>query len=86
MNKLKRDKQEAVIRCLVNGSSVRATERMTDVHRDTILRLLVKVGDNCKRLMDSELRGLQCKHIQMDEIWTLYPRQVKNIVRVLDQT
>lgn len=33
---LRREKQEAVIRCLVNGASVRATERMTGVHRDTI--------------------------------------------------
>jgi transposase-like protein len=43
-------KRELVIRCLVNGSSVRATERMTTVHRDTILRFLVKVGAGCERM------------------------------------
>jgi len=39
MNKLKPEKQVAVIRALVEGSSIRSTERMTGVHRDTIMRL-----------------------------------------------
>jgi len=52
MNKLKPEKQETVIRCLVDGSSVRATERIAGVHRDTILRLMVRVGNGCEKLMD----------------------------------
>lgn len=86
MNKLRRDRQEAVIRCLMNGASVRATERMTDVHRDTILQLLVRVGDNCKRLMDAEQRGLQCKHIQMDEIWTFVGKKQRRLIESDDQS
>lgn len=68
MNKLNRGKQTAIVSCLVNGSSVRATERITGVHRDTILRHLVKIGDGCQALMDSEFRNLKCKRIQIDEI------------------
>ena len=70
MNKLKREKQEAVIRCLVNGNSIRATERITGVHRDTITRLMVKVGKGCRSIMDEELRDLDCRRIQIDEIWS----------------
>ena len=40
MNKLKIDKQATVIGGLVEGNSIRSTERMTGVHRDTICRLL----------------------------------------------
>ena len=47
MNKLKAEKQVAVIRALVEGSSIRSTERMTGVHRDTIMRLGVQVGTTC---------------------------------------
>lgn len=68
-NVLKREKQEMVIRCLVNGSSIRATERMTGVHRDTIMRLMVRVGSGCEQIMDSEMRDLDCRHLQLDEIW-----------------
>ncbi len=34
-NVLKREKQEQVITALVEGSSIRSTERMTGVHRES---------------------------------------------------
>ena len=43
-NVLKRDKQVAVISMLLEGSSVRSAERITGIHRDTILRLMVRVA------------------------------------------
>jgi IS1 family transposase len=55
---------------LVEGVSIRSIERLTDTHRDTILRLLVSVGDRCQRLLNDRLRGFQCEHLQLDEIWT----------------
>jgi hypothetical protein len=39
MNILPFDQQIAVISSLVEGCSIRATERLTGVHRDTIMRL-----------------------------------------------
>ena len=53
-NVLKKEKQQAVVGALVEGSSIRSTERMTGVHRDTIMRLMLRVGDGCEALMDSE--------------------------------
>ncbi len=69
MNKLKTEKKQAVIGALVEGNSIRSTERMTGVHRDTIMRLLLRVGDGCERLMDERMHDLSCKTIQVDEIW-----------------
>lgn len=69
-NVLSSDKKLAVIHQLVEGSSIRSTERITGVHRDTICRLLVKVGNQCRELMDDRMRGLTLKHLQVDEIWT----------------
>jgi transposase len=48
-NVLNTDKQIAVIAALAEGSSIRAIERMTGVHRDTIMRLGVRVGQGCTR-------------------------------------
>lgn len=70
MNTLKPEKRLAVIGALVEGNSVRSVERMTGVHRDTILRLLVKVGGNCRELMDRQMRNPSCQRVQADEIWT----------------
>ena len=43
-NVLPQEKQQAIIHLLVEGNSIRSIERLTNVHRDTIMRLAVKVG------------------------------------------
>ena len=55
MNILKSEKQGMIIGGLVEGSSIRSIERMSGVHRDTIMRLLVRVGDTCEEIMDSAM-------------------------------
>ena len=79
MNKLKPDKQEAVIRALVEGSSIRSTERMTDVHRDTIMRLMLRVGETCEDVLDAMMRGLRCQRIEVDEIWCYVGKKQRHI-------
>ncbi len=69
MNVLREDKQVAVISALVEGNSIRSVERMTGVHRDTIMRLLIRVGEGCLGLLDETMRGLSCRSLQVDEIW-----------------
>jgi hypothetical protein len=54
---------------LAEGSSIRSIVRLTGVHRDTIMRLGVKVGQGCTTLMDKKMRNLDCKRLEMDEIW-----------------
>jgi len=68
-NVLNTDKQITVIAALAEGSSIRSIERMTGVHRDTIMRLGVKVGQGCTALMDGTMRNLPCTRLEMDEIW-----------------
>jgi IS1 family transposase len=68
-NVLSIDKQVAIISALAEGSSIRAIERMTGVHRDTIMRLGIRVGQGCASLLDQKMRGLSCQHLQFDEIW-----------------
>ena len=55
---------------LVEGMSVRSIQRVTGVHRDTVLDLLVHVGEKCEQLMDEKIRKVQVKDIQLDEIWS----------------
>ncbi len=70
MNRLSLDRRTAAIGCLVEGNSIRSTERMTGIHRDTVMRLLVEVGTGCAALMDEQMRELPCQRLQVDEIWT----------------
>ena len=63
------DKAVLCLRLLVEGNSVRSVERITDVHRDTILRLLVVAGERCERLMEERISNLEVDDVQADELW-----------------
>lgn len=65
MNRLNLDRRTQIVSALVEGNSIRSTERMTGVHRDTIMRLLVEVGTGCAELMDEKMRELPCRRIQV---------------------
>lgn len=74
-NVLKRDLQKAVLWHLVEGNTIRSTERLTGVHRDTICRLVVKFGGQCREFLDCQLRDLTLRHIQCDEVWTFVAKK-----------
>ena len=78
-NILKREKQVAIIAALAEGSSIRSIERMTDVHRDTIMRLGVRIGQGCMRVMDEKMRDLTCYDLQLDEIWGFIGKKQRRI-------
>jgi IS1 family transposase len=78
-NVLNMDKQIMVIGALAEGSSIRSIERMTGVHRDTIMRLSVKVGQGCTALMDSSMRNLPCTRLEMDEIWGFIGKKERHV-------
>jgi IS1 family transposase len=68
-NNLPIEKQTAIISALAEGSAIRQIERMTGVHRDTIMRLGVRVGKGCASLLNSKMRNLPCEQLQFDELW-----------------
>jgi IS1 family transposase len=78
-NILPREKQILCIGALAEGQSIRAIERLTGIHQDTICRLGVRVGNACERIMDEQMRGLGCSTIQMDEIWGFIGKKQKNL-------
>ena len=79
-NILKTDKQIAVIAALAEGSSIRSIERITGIHRDTIMRLGVQVGQGCTALMDAKMRDLSCNRLEMDEIWGFVGKKERNVI------
>ena len=79
MNKLSIEKRTQVIKALVDGNSIRATCRITNTAKGTVLRLLRDVGRACAEYQDKHLRNLPCKRIQCDEIWSFCYAKQKNV-------
>jgi IS1 family transposase len=79
MNVLPIEKQIQIISALVEGNSIRATSRMVGVEHKTVMRVLLRVGDKCQRLLDEKMRALPCRVVQCDEIWTFVGKKEKRV-------
>jgi transposase-like protein/IS1 family transposase len=70
---------ESALHCLLEGCSIRSTERLTGLNRNTIMRLLLVAGEHSSRLMDTRMRGLSARYLQVDEIWTYVGKKRRNV-------
>ncbi len=80
-NNLDNEKKVLAVSMLCEGSSIRAIERMTSIHRDTVMRLGVRIGEACAKIQDSKLRNLSSREIEVDEIWGFIGAKRKNAER-----
>src|SRR4051794_10461786 len=78
MNILPFDRKVRVISALVEGCSIRATERLCEVHRDTIMRLAVAVGEGCQHLHDALMRDVHVNLLELDEIWSFIGKKERH--------
>jgi IS1 family transposase len=78
-NVLSTAKRVQIISALVEGVSVRATARMCDVSKDTVMKLGVDLGKACAGYQDAAFRNLTCKRLQIDEIWNFVYSKAKNV-------
>jgi transposase-like protein len=85
-NVLPKDKQITIISALAEGSSMRAITRMTGIHRDTVCRLGVHIGQGCARLLDEKMRNLECHYLQFDELWGFIDKKQKHVTMDDDPT
>ncbi len=64
-----KEKAVLALRLLLEGNSIRSTERITELDRNTIMSMLVKAGDRCQTLMVSKIQNLPVQDVEADEIW-----------------
>lgn len=57
------------LRLLIEGNFLSSTERITDIDRNTITKLLVLAGEKCEKLMGRLIVNVPVKDVQADEIW-----------------
>ena len=81
MNTLTRPQQVLILKCLVDGMSIRATTRVTGVARNTVARLIVETGKVCADFQHRALRDLPCERVQVDEVWSFVYAKEKNVPR-----
>jgi transposase-like protein/IS1 family transposase len=73
------EKAILALRMLLEGSSVRSVERVTELHRDTILKLLVVTGEKCEKIMGRYIRNVQVDDVEVDEVWAFIGKKEKRV-------
>jgi transposase-like protein/IS1 family transposase len=75
------EKAVLCLQLLVEGNSIRSTERITGVNRNTILDLLVLAGEKCERLLAEKIKGVPVRDVQCDEMWGYVGMKQKTMKR-----
>jgi len=78
-NVLSTAKRVQIVSALVEGCGIRATARMANVSKDTVMKLWREIGEACIRYQDVTFRNLTCKRLQVDEIWSFVYAKAKNV-------
>src|SRR5579872_1265096 len=79
MNKLDTAKRAQIVSGIVEGCSIRSISRMTGASKNTIVKLLIELGAACAEYMDKTFVNLNCKRVQVDEIWSFCYAKAKNV-------
>jgi len=64
------DQAVQVVSLITEGMSIRATSRLTGLHKNTIMGLLHTIGQNCQRVLESKIQGVRANFVQADEAWS----------------
>jgi len=81
MNRLTAERRAAIVRALAEGNSIRATARLTDTAKATVLKLLVELGEFCSVYQDYAHRNLKSHRVEADGIWSFVGANQKNATR-----
>jgi transposase-like protein/IS1 family transposase len=63
-------KAAQIIELICEGMSIRAVTRIAKVGKNTVLDLLVHVGEKCEEYMEENIRGVFVGECQVDELWS----------------
>jgi IS1 family transposase len=76
MYQLNTEKRIQIINLLVEGNSVRATSRLSGVAFNTVIKLLVQVGNACESFHNRHVLDVASRQVQCDEMWNfLYSKK-----------
>lgn len=73
------EKAVIALKLLLEGSSVRSIERITELHRDTILKVLVAAGEKAERVMARKIVNVQVRDVEADEVWSFIGKKEKRV-------
>jgi IS1 family transposase/lambda repressor-like predicted transcriptional regulator len=72
-------KAEQIISLLVEGMSIRAISRLTGVDQNTIMSLLLTVGEKCRNIFNNKVHDIKAHYVELDELWCFVHTKEKRL-------
>ena len=79
MNKLSSQERAHILQLLCEGMAIRSIVRVTGVSKNTVAKLLIDAGAACQTYHDTNVRDLNSRRVQCDEIWSFCYAKQKNV-------
>jgi len=73
------DKALLAVQLLLEGNSIRSTERISGLDRNTIMRVLVLAGAKCEQVSEKMIRNVPVRDVEADEIWSFIGKKEKKV-------
>ena len=68
-----------ILHLLCEGNSIRSVTRLTGASKNTVIKLLIDTGKACMAFHDTNVRNVNTKRVQVDEIWSFTYAKQKNV-------
>lgn len=69
------EKIRKIIHLASKGDSVRTTARLLDLDKDTVNRVILRVGEHCASVLADLLTSLEMSETQLDELWAFIKKK-----------
>ena len=79
MKLLSPEKRVQILHLLCEGSSIRSVTRLTGASKNTVIKLMLDAGKACYAFHYENVRNVQTKRVQVDEIWSFTYAKQKNV-------
>jgi hypothetical protein len=73
------EKAEQIIALMLEGMSIRGISRVTGTDQNTIMSLLLTVGERCRRVFNVKVRGIKARYLELDELWNFTFKKQKQV-------
>jgi len=75
--------EEIILICklLVEKNSIRAIERITEHHRDTIGNLISDLATHCKEVTDFLIKNVELTTVEVDEMWSFIKKSKRTLAK-----
>jgi transposase-like protein/IS1 family transposase len=73
------DKVLLAVRMLLEGNSIRSTERISGLNRNTIMRVLVLAGEKAEKVSEQMIQNVSVSDVECDEIWSFIGKKEKRV-------